>query len=164
MEETGTPQRSRIVESVRQAIIDGTYPAGGQLPNQAALAETFGVSGFTVQRALNQLAQEGFIVQRPRIGTRVVDLPPHLRDLAFVFEYDPSSPDHSSGGKLYAVLAAAATAFQRETDRHVYQFHGVDQRTDTPDRQRLLANLRAHQLAGIIFSHPPFNLEGTLIL
>ena len=80
-EETGTPQRSRIVESVRQAIIDGTYPAGGQLPNQAALAETFGVSGFTVQRALNQLAQEGFIVQRPRIGTRVVDLPPHLRDL-----------------------------------------------------------------------------------
>lgn len=155
-------KQDQIVDSLRDAILDGTYDAGGRLPTQIELAQQFAVSGFTVQRAVDRLAREGFVRKRQRHGTRVVESPPHLTNLALVLPLDPATGAHYS--KLYQALTQAAVAFQHRTARNVFQFHGVDRHADTENRQRLLDHLQAHQLAGIIFASPPFELAGTPIL
>ena len=158
----GDGHQKRILNAVRNAILDGTYPAGCQLPNQVQMARQFEVSGFTVHRALDQLAREGFIRKRRRLGTHVVDVPPHLSNLALVFANNPSSSTHYS--KFYQALANAAVAYQHSEERTLYLFHGVSRQNGAQDRQRLIDHLQAHQLAGIIFSSPPLELQGTPIL
>ena len=162
-ESGGGNQQHRVVEQLRQSILDGTYAAGGKLPNQSELANHFKVSGFTVHRALNQLGREGFIRKRPRLGTHVVDTPPHLVNLALVFAHDPSSKKEGFN-KFYQALENAAITYQYSTERNIFRFHGINVHTDSQDRQRLLDCLASHQLAGIIFAFPPFNLEGSPIL
>jgi GntR family transcriptional regulator len=47
--------------SLRQAIADGTYPPGSQLPSESTLSRTFGVARSTVRRALSILAEDGLL-------------------------------------------------------------------------------------------------------
>ena len=49
-----------IVDQLRQAILDGTYPAGSQL-RQDALGDAYGVSRIPVREALFQLEAEGLV-------------------------------------------------------------------------------------------------------
>lgn len=58
----------RILATVRTRIHEGGYPAGEPLPTLEALAEEFGVTTMTAQRAVKVLQQEGMVV---RVGTRL---------------------------------------------------------------------------------------------
>ena len=59
-----------IVEQLRQDILDGTYPAGAQL-RQDALAASFQVSRIPVREALFQLEAEGLVRIEPHKGAIV---------------------------------------------------------------------------------------------
>ena len=56
-----------IVDQLRQSILDGTYPAGSQL-RQDALGEAYGVSRIPVREALFQLEAEGLVRIVPQKG------------------------------------------------------------------------------------------------
>jgi DNA-binding transcriptional regulator YhcF (GntR family) len=60
------------VEELRQRMAGGVYPRGSLLPPQRGLAGEFGVARDTVQRALRQLKDEGWVESRQGSGTRVV--------------------------------------------------------------------------------------------
>ncbi|MGW5634944.1 GntR family transcriptional regulator [Streptomyces sp. NPDC003832] len=62
----------RLAEALRNRITDGTYSLGASLPSQRDLASEFGVSRDTVQRALRNLAGEGWIQSRQGSGSRVI--------------------------------------------------------------------------------------------
>src|SRR5262245_53683636 len=62
-----------IVDQLRQSIVDGTYPAGSQL-RQDALGETYGVSRIPVREALFQLEAEGLVRIVPQKGAIVSEL------------------------------------------------------------------------------------------
>lgn len=62
-----------ILDQLRKAILDGTYPAGAQL-RQDALAETFGVSRIPIREALFQLDAEGLVRIVPQKGAVVSEL------------------------------------------------------------------------------------------
>lgn len=64
---------SAIVDQLRQAILDGTYPAGSQL-RQDALAQAYEVSRIPVREALFQLEAEGFVRIVPHKGAIVSGL------------------------------------------------------------------------------------------
>ncbi|MFE4603521.1 winged helix-turn-helix domain-containing protein, partial [Kitasatospora indigofera] len=51
----------RVAEELRARLADGTYPVGSLIPPQRELADRFHVSRDTVQRALKELAGEGWI-------------------------------------------------------------------------------------------------------
>ena len=52
----------RMIEAdLRQKIADGTYPAGSRLPSIRAMAEHYGVSHGTVDKAVRSLAREGLL-------------------------------------------------------------------------------------------------------
>jgi DNA-binding transcriptional regulator YhcF (GntR family) len=61
-----------VSDELRARVADGNYPLGTFLPSQRDLAEEFGVSRDAVQRALRELAGEGWIESRQGSGSRVV--------------------------------------------------------------------------------------------
>lgn len=74
---------SAIVDRLRQEILDGSYPAGSQL-RQDALAQAFEVSRIPVREALFQLEAEGFVRIVPHKGAIVSGL--SLEEINDVFE------------------------------------------------------------------------------
>src|SRR4029079_14112299 len=72
-----------IVDQLRQAILDGTYPAGSQL-RQDALCEAYGGSRIPVREALFQLEAEGLVRILPQKGAIVSEL--SLDEINDVFE------------------------------------------------------------------------------
>ena len=72
-----------ILEQLRQAILDGTHPAGTQL-RQDALADAYGVSRIPVREALFQLEAEGLVRMVPQKGAIVSDL--SVAEIDDVFE------------------------------------------------------------------------------
>ncbi|MGW2863316.1 GntR family transcriptional regulator [Streptomyces sp. NPDC001205] len=92
---TGTTQ-DRVAEQLRRAIEAGEYPAGGSLPSGEELAEKFGVHRNTVQKAVRQLAGEGYLTlerrkkpkirERPRHLTMVRDRSVYRDDLGYFFD------------------------------------------------------------------------------
>lgn len=57
-------------EALRR-IRDHEWKRGEMIPNEAALAEEFGCARATVNRALRELAEAGFLERRRKAGTRV---------------------------------------------------------------------------------------------
>ncbi|MBZ9642542.1 GntR family transcriptional regulator [Streptomyces sp. PSKA30] len=70
--EGGGREFQRVSDELRARMRDGQYPLRSFLPSQRDLAEEFGVSRDTVQRALRELADEGWIESRQGSGSRVV--------------------------------------------------------------------------------------------
>lgn len=58
------------------------WPAGGLIPNEAALAKELGCARATVNRALQALADDGWLERRRRAGTRVALSPQRRAQMA----------------------------------------------------------------------------------
>lgn len=69
------PEYLRIAAELRNAIANGTYAPGAQLPTLPALAQQYRVSDTTVRNAIRVLRQEGLVESRSRAGTRVRERP-----------------------------------------------------------------------------------------
>ena len=69
---------------LRQAITDGTFRPGSQLPTEAELCEMLGVSRTVVREALRVLEDEGLVARRHGVGTFVRNHP-ILKNLNFNF-------------------------------------------------------------------------------
>lgn len=74
MAKTETRTRhTQITNEIRSRIVDGDWPPGHQLAKETDLAEQYGVSRMTMNKALTQLAQEGFVIRKKRRGTVVAE-------------------------------------------------------------------------------------------
>lgn len=62
---------ARITEDLRQQILSGQWLPGRLLAKETELAAAYGVSRMTMNKALSQLAREGFLIRRRRSGTFV---------------------------------------------------------------------------------------------
>jgi GntR family histidine utilization transcriptional repressor len=66
-------------QAVRAAVLARIrvrdWPPGARIPDEAALAAEFGCARATVNRALQDLAEAGYVERRRRGGTRVAVLP-----------------------------------------------------------------------------------------
>ncbi|PTW49498.1 GntR family transcriptional regulator [Rhodovulum kholense] len=71
--------RAASWQSIRDTIMlrirDRTYPPGELIPNEADIATEFGCARATVNRALRDLAEAGFLDRRRKAGTRVIEAP-----------------------------------------------------------------------------------------
>ncbi|MFF5018935.1 winged helix-turn-helix domain-containing protein [Streptomyces sp. NPDC001165] len=75
-------QHERVVQELLDRIGDGAYPPGSLLPPQRVLAEDFDVSRDTVQRALRELRDMGYVDARQGSGVRVILRPGRNGDRA----------------------------------------------------------------------------------
>ena len=76
--DSSLPLTDQIYEGIREGITHGRVGPGDRLPPTRSLAETLGVSRFTVTTAYGRLSAEGFLEGRRGGGSVVSD----LRDLA----------------------------------------------------------------------------------
>ena len=67
------PLVTQVIDGIRQAIISGFYRCGDVVPSYRELAPALGVSTIVTKAALRQIAEEGLVVSRPRIGSVVCD-------------------------------------------------------------------------------------------
>lgn len=156
----GAPSRSRLESlrhTLRAGILDGTFPPGSRLPTHRALEREHRAGRKTVEGALAALARDGFVVARGRAGTYVVDAPPHAARYGLVF---PLAPGESGWTHFHTALQRAADRYRDEEDRRVVCYHGGV----SPDARRygeLLDDVRAHRLAGVIFTPTTDMFVGT---
>ncbi|MBR4069016.1 MAG: GntR family transcriptional regulator [Clostridia bacterium] len=66
-----SPLYLQLMQRIRNDIGAGVYPAGGRIPSEQELCETYGVSRVTVRKAILDLVQEGLLVRRQGKGTFV---------------------------------------------------------------------------------------------
>lgn len=66
------PLYQQVRESIRTQIASGLLPVGELLPTEEELTRVFNVSRATVRAAIRDLASEGLVKPRPKVGTLVI--------------------------------------------------------------------------------------------
>jgi len=166
----GSKQDS-IIEHFKQMIVAGELPPGARLPTHLELVEQFSVSSVTIQRSLDRLRNEGFIVPRGRLGSFVTKTPPHLHRYALVFASklsgEPSvgdfkSPHAAPVSRLMDAIASAAVRYADDSGREIVFYTDADRDLNTENYQRLVADVNARRLAGVIFMLPSLSYDPAL--
>ena len=154
-----------IVRQLRQEIVSGHWSPGSQLPTRSAIEANFGVGPVTVQRALEELKRDGFVRVQGRQGTFVAANPPHLARYAFIF---PDNPFSAGGYRFWGALNHEIEALK---GRGVHPdgitlegYYDVGSSWSEVDFDRLVADVRAHRVAGLIFLFNPYLLVDTPLL
>lgn len=62
----------QVKDILKERIISGQYPKNSLIPSEPELEKEFEVSKITIRRAVEQLAQEGYVEKRSGIGTTVL--------------------------------------------------------------------------------------------
>ena len=153
-------QRDAIVNYLRDQIVHGHWQPGIQLPTRTEIEGRFGAGPMTVQRAINYLAEDGFVTTRGSRGTFVTEQPPHLFRVGLVF---PSAPEQWNRNWL-ALNQEAQKYAESSTNQSLAFYYGVDGHSDSEDYQRLLRDLENKRLAGLMFSFVPSMLRNTPVL
>jgi len=157
------PSKQReLISHLRREIIEGRLAPGNQLPTRREIERKFGITNATIQRAVDRLIRDGFVVaERPR-GTFVAENPPHLCNYAMVFEDDATRIGWS---RFYSTLRdQASLVVQQRPGRQLSMFYNVDGHEDREDYRVLLNDLRRQRIAGLIFARHPFRLGGTPLM
>lgn len=86
------PLYQQLMRRLKNDVIAGVYPAGGRIPSEQVLCDTYGVSRVTVRKAMLDLVQEGLLVRRQGKGTFVADVR-LKRDLQHITSFSDACRD-----------------------------------------------------------------------
>src|SRR5689334_7992015 len=133
-----TRGRRRVIDELRGAIVSGKIPPGKRLPNRSELSAQFSAGSDAVQYAINQLAAEGFVHSRRKVGTFVSEKAPHLCQYAVVFPPQRFQPKEQTTS-FYHALAQVASLPDPAGRRRARCYFGVDAHVDNEDYMHLVA-------------------------
>lgn len=154
-------RQNAILEALRGEILDGTFAPGQRLPTRSDLVTRFDASSVTVQRTLDTLIADGFVQPRGRSGTFVVDHPPHL------FHYGLVMPralaQREQWPHFWRALVDEAKHLFGAGPRSLSVYYGIEAR-DERFYPKLLRDVQARRLAGLIFVHNPTFLINSPVL
>lgn len=91
-----------IKEIVLERIRNRDWPPDSLLPNEADLAEEFSSTRTTVNRALRELAEDGYLERRRKAGTRVLEAP--VRQAKFAIPLVRKEVETSGATYRYALV------------------------------------------------------------
>jgi hypothetical protein len=155
-------QRDMLLSHLRESIVRGSLAPGAQLPARAELKQQFQIANSTIQAAFDCLIRDGFVRTRGPKGSFVVEQPPHLYDYGLVFPGAMSDPQH--WGHFWRALLNESADPQRWRPRRLRAYRGVDSAADNETYAQLQSDVRAHRLAGLIFTSTPWPVHGTRLM
>lgn len=155
-------RKDLIVTRLRRDIVEGRLAPGTQIPLRTEIEQEFAASPLTVQKALDQLKEEGFVHSKGRLGTFVKEEPPHLSRYAVIFPAHPFQGQQWR--RFWTAISNEILALAAHEDRDITIYHGVDGHTDSVDYQNLQNDVCAHRLAGLIFAISPERFLNTPLL
>jgi DNA-binding LacI/PurR family transcriptional regulator len=148
----------RVLAHLRREIVNRRLAPGARLPTRDNLVARLKVSKGTVQKALTELAGEGWVVPRGVAGTYVCE------DVPFVVRYGLVFPWRPSAAKPWALfwktIAHTATALARPGELEFVTYYAGAEASPA-DIATLNRDVTAHRVSGLIFTGPPWGLEGT---
>ena len=144
--------KGSIARELRLRIVSGEFGPGKRLPTRSELQQHFGTTKVTVQRAFDDLVEDGFILADGRRGTFVSATPPHLTRYGLVFM---GHPDQLDWPPFLESLRQEAAKLAKAGGRQFPCYYCVDQHQNSDDYSRLLRELHTQQLAGIVFTYTP---------
>ncbi len=158
---TGRPPREQLAvsETIRRQLLDGRLGPGQRLPTRQELAQRHRVSVMTVQRAMTRLEAEGWIVSRGTQGTFVADRLPYQSRYVLILPYHPADPEYFT--LFYRALTAAAKQLADAGECEFEIVHAQRAVLSAADTERVLADVRAHRIGGVIFADYPTRLIAT---
>jgi hypothetical protein len=136
-----------LAQQLRRRIAGGNYPPGRRLPARLKLVRELGASSATLQRAVNQLIEEGFLVTRGRGGTYVTDAPPHRRCLALA---TPPLPHGQHPSRFWDTLRRLALEADPGEGLSVTPYDDMVVGDDAGAYGRLVRDATAHRIAGVL--------------
>lgn len=101
--------RERIVESIRNAIVNGQLPSGTRI-TEPEFAEKFGISRTPIREAFRQLESEGFLSVMPRKGAIVVSL--SARDVSNFYDLKMVLEGYAARSAVKTLSAADITKLE----------------------------------------------------
>lgn len=153
-----TEKYGAIVEQIRQRIRGGVWHPGQRLPIRRDLAQEFGVTLVTIQKAFDVLHSDGFIFSRVGSGTFVAGYPPHLHHFALVlYEEDSKS-------RYVRALQAEAARRTASGPERFSVYLDIDHHAAGDGQRRLMDDIAAGRLAGCIFDMHPIMLGDNPLL
>lgn len=154
-------RQNEILDDLRGRILAGTLAAGQRLPTRSELIARYEASSVTVQRVLDILIADGFVAPRGRSGTFVVDHPPHRFHYGLVIP-GPAA-ERARWPHFWRALADEAATLFGDGPRTMTVYTGIATR-DEQHYPRLLRDVQARRLAGLVFAVSPFYLVNTPVL
>lgn len=147
------PKQRELIHAIRDDIVAGRLGPGAQLPPRRQLLRTFGGSPVTLQRAIRQLEDEGYVKAVPSLGTFVTPNPPCSHCYGIVF---PGRPGEMNGWTRFhdAILAEAARVRESQ-DRQFRFYYGRDWELDPPQVEAFEADMQQMRIGGLFFVVPP---------
>lgn len=97
-----------VRDEVKRRIESRIWPQGTLLPTESDLAEEFGCARATVNRALRELAEQGFVERKRKSGTRVKTAP--VRQARFEISLARRVVEEQNGDYRYALVERAEIA------------------------------------------------------
>ena len=131
----------QIAEAIRESIVSGALAIDQRLPNEAELAQQFGVSRPTVREALKRLAAKNLIRSRRGVsGGNFVSLPSEEQvrsDLSttatLLVSHQVFTLAEVAESRRLLETTCARLAADRRTDDHVAALHAAIDRQGRPD-------------------------------
>lgn len=154
------PKLDGITDSLRAAIAQGKLKPGERLPVRTELEAQLNVSRMTVQKALDTLIREGFVVSKGKLGTYIADAPPCLNRFGLVL---PFSQAHPRWNGYYDALLQSLHEINETLEHQFRIYYNVDLPTD-PNFVQLCEDVKAKRLAGLMFADFPIYLDDTELL
>ena len=156
------PKQSEIVNHVAAMIASGKLPPGSQIPSFSQIAEQFGTTLTTAQRAVHHLSKQGYIITKQGKGNFVVPNPPQLCHFGIVFTQSPTYSQYFKAWQAEAARLNTEDAAAPDGRRRRFSFfYPGDLSGIVPAYEKLLAEQQAHNLAGLVFTQNPWPFADT---
>ena len=152
--ELKAPKLAAIVAELRHDVVSGKFKPGMRLPTRDELKVRFDTSLTTVQKACAILTHEGFLVSS-KTGTTVAKRPPHLTNYGIVVP---------RGSSALSPFCEAAKEVIESNNCKCVIYDDVDPEHSSGDYRRVLSDMCAQRLAGIIIADWPERLYDDAIL
>ncbi len=141
----GRTKYDRVVQSLREAILGGVYEPGQKMPTRLTMGSQLGVGMATIQHALDELREDGFVRAHP-FGTFVVENPPHLCNYGLVM------PADGLWSRYFISLRRAAAMLDKGDTKHFVEYNVSQEGAGRQDFVNLCRDVAKHKLAGLIFA------------
>ncbi len=160
MPKRGCKGYRKIASELREEWL-ADWRGGQKLPAYLELCERFGTTPVTMQRAMDLLADQGYITTRPTVGSFLEAYPPHTCQIGLVFPGHPGDIVRFGWSLNYLANLRVAQEITAARDRWKFRYY-MDVSSEAGPSQglaRLLRDVEDGVLAGLIFSYSPHDLK-----
>lgn len=135
---------TQVIDSIRESIMNGTYPIGTKLPAEIQLCKMLSVSRSTVREAMRSLQAEGYVELISGKGAFVRDNQSHDYDAirSWFIESAPTLKDTTDVREALETVQVRM-AVSRATDEEVAQLETIHQNFIAQNAQANVAALAA---------------------